>query len=80
MKNIKNYLASQLIPLVAILIILSSCKKESNQVADKATLDSKNLSKEIEKSKTLDLEHSIAKSLAKIDAGNHDFKSLFKLV
>lgn len=74
MKNIKNYLASQLIPLIGILIILSSCKKESAQVTDKATFDSKNLSKGIDKSKVLDLEHSIAKSLAKIYAGNPDFK------
>ncbi len=74
MKNIKNYLASQLIPLFGILIILSSCKKESTQVAEKATLDSKNLSKGIEKSKVVDLEHGIAKSLAKIYAGNHGFK------
>jgi len=63
-----------LLPLVGILIILSSCKKESAQVTDKATLDSKNLSKGIDKSKVLDLEHGIAKSLAKIYAGNHDFK------
>lgn len=74
MKNIKNYLASQLIPLVGILIILSSCKKESTQVTDKATFDSKNLSNGIDKSKVLDLEHGIAKSLTKIYTGNHDFK------
>jgi len=73
MKNIKSYFA-----LVGFLIIVSSCKKESNQVTDKATLESKNLSKAIDKSKVLDLEHSIAKSLAKIYAGNHDFKKALK--
>lgn len=78
MKNTKNYLANRVLFLLGILFFYSSCKKESSIVTDGNNLTSKKSSIELNKLKTLELEHSVAKTLAKLSAGNSNFNKAVK--